>query len=602
MSPPKAPSTTSASEPRREQRRNGLGVSAGIAIGRAYLIGRDTLKAPRHHVEADDVDTEIARLKKALSASDKQLEKIKAKLASENESDYHIIDAHQLMLQDEHLVDRANTYISDELICAEWALRKAVDNIVSVFDAVEDEYLRERRSDVEFVFERVLRNLLGREAGPLSPPPDAIVVAYDLSPADTALLHKAAVAGLLTDAGGKTSHTAIIARAHEIPAVVGLEDLTEVVETDDLLILDGTAGVVIVNPSAATVAEYREEQRQQAAAAAVLMTNRAEPALTSCGVPIAMLANIDGPDEIDDALEYGAVGVGLVRTEYVYMTSDQLPEEQQHYESAKSLLEKMAGRPVTLRTFDLGADKLARFLEEADLGEANPALGLRSIRLCLASLGMPLFVSQLRGLLRASMHGPMRIMFPMISGVGELREARAVLDGVKADLRAEGIAFDEGIKVGIMIEMPSAALMSEMLAHECDFFSIGTNDLIQYTMAVDRVNEHVSYLYEPLHPALLRLIGEIASNAKRAGITATICGEMASDAVIVPVLIGLGLRDLSMSAVSIPEVKSAIRKFSVAEAEALVAEIRNLPTVEEVRTAVERFATSRKLVRAAKAG
>ncbi len=602
MSPPKAPLTTSSSEPRREQRRNGLGVSAGIAIGRAYLIGRDTLKAPRHHVEADDVDTEIARLKKALSASDKQLEKIKAKLASENESDYHIIDAHQLMLQDEHLVDRANTYISEELICAEWALRKAVDNIVSVFDAVEDEYLRERRSDVEFVFERVLRNLLGREAGPLSPPPDAIVVAYDLSPADTALLHKAAVAGLLTDAGGKTSHTAIIARAHEIPAVVGLEDLTEVVETDDLLILDGTAGVVIVNPSAATVADYREEQRQQAAAAAVLMTNRAEPALTACGVPIAMLANIDGPDEIDDALEYGAVGVGLVRTEYVYMTSEQLPEEQQHYESAKSLLEKMAGRPVTMRTFDLGADKLARFLEEADLGEANPALGLRSIRLCLASLGMPLFVSQLRGLLRASMHGPLRIMFPMISGVGELREARAVLDGVKADLRAEGIAFDEDIKVGIMIEMPSAALMSEMLARECDFFSIGTNDLIQYTMAVDRVNEHVSYLYEPLHPALLRLIGEIAGNAKRAGITATICGEMASDAVIVPVLIGLGMRDLSMSAVSIPEVKSAIRKFSVAEAEALVAEIRNLPTVEEVRIAVERFATTRKLVRAAKAG
>ena len=605
MAPPRIPAPITESlrsDPRREHRRTGLGVLAGIAIGRAYLIGRDTLKAPRHHVEPDDVDTELARLKKALNAADKQLEKIKAKLASENESDYHIIDAHQLMLHDEHLVDCANKFIVDESICAEWALRKAVDNIVVVFDAIEDEYLRERRSDVEFVFERVLRNLLGREAGPLSPPPDAIVVAYDLSPADTALLHKAAVAGLLTDAGGKTSHTAIIARAHEIPAVVGLEDLTELVETDDLLILDGTAGVVIVNPSAATVAEYREEQRQQTAAVAVLMTNREQPAQTACGVPIAMLANIDGPDELEDALEYGAVGVGLVRTEYVYMTSETMPDEQQHYESARAVLEKMAGRPVTMRTFDLGADKLARFLEEADLGEANPALGLRSIRLCLTSLGMPLFVAQLRGLLRASMHGPLRIMFPMISGVGELRDARAVLETVKADLRAAGIAFDETIKVGIMIEMPSAALVANMLGREVDFFSIGTNDLIQYTMAVDRVNEHVSYLYEPLHPALLRLIGEVAVAAKQNGISVKICGEMASDATLVPVLIGLGLRDLSMSPVSIPAVKSALRKFSVADAEALVAEIRNLPTTAEVRTAVELFATSRKLVRAIKAG
>jgi phosphoenolpyruvate-protein phosphotransferase (PTS system enzyme I) len=587
---------------RGEQRRTGIGVSAGIAFGRAYLIGRDTLKAPRHHVEPDDVDTELARLKKALSAADKQLEKIKAKLASENESDFHIIDAHQLMLHDEHLVEVANRFIRDESICAEWALRKAVDNIVSVFDSVEDEYLRERRSDVEFVFERVLRNLLGREAGPLSPPPDAVVVAYDLSPADTALLHKAAVAGLLTDAGGKTSHTAIIARAHEIPAVVGLEDLTELVETDDLLILDGSSGVVIVNPSAATVAEYREEQRAQAAASAVLLNNAEEPAVTACGVSIGLLANIDGPDEIDDALEYGAVGVGLVRTEYVYMTSETLPNEEQHYVSARSLLLKMTGRPVTMRTFDLGADKLARFLEEADLQEANPALGLRSLRLCLSSLGMPLFVAQLRGLLRASVHGPMRIMFPMISGVGELRAARAVLESVKGDLRRDGHAFDENIKVGIMIEMPSAALMADMLATETDFFSIGTNDLIQYTMAVDRVNEHVSYLYEPLHPSLLRLLGEIAQAAAKAGITATICGEMASDATIAPVLLGLGLRDFSMSAASIPQVKSALRKISLADAQALVSTIRKMATVEEIREAVAAFAASRQLIRAAKVG
>jgi len=259
-----------------EVRRAGLGVSAGIAFGRAYLIGRDTLKAPRHHIEPDDIDTEIARLYKAIAASDKQLAKIKEKLASENESDYHIITAHQMMLHDEHLVGAAVGYIREDKICAEWGLRRAVDDIAGVFDTIEDEYLRERRSDVEFVFQRVLRNLLGRDTGPLNPPPDAIVVAYDLSPADTAQLHKAAVAGLITDAGGKTSHTAIIARAHEIPAVVGLENITELAESDDLLIIDGGAGVVIINPTAATVAEFREEQRRQVAAGAALHEMREE--------------------------------------------------------------------------------------------------------------------------------------------------------------------------------------------------------------------------------------------------------------------------------------------------------------------------------------
>ncbi len=572
---------------RLETRKVGVAVSAGIAIGRAYLIGRDTLKAPRHHVEADDVDTEVARLKKALSAADKQLEKVKEKLASENESDYHIISAHQLMLHDEHLVDAAIGYINTELVCAEWGLRKAVDDIANVFDSIEDEYLRERMSDVEFVFERVLRNLLGRDTGPLSPPPDAVVVAYDLSPADTSTLHKAAVAGLLTDAGGRTSHTAIIARSHEIPAVVGLENITEIVETDDLLIVDGSAGVVIVNPMASTVAKYREEQWRQVAAGAQLQTIRDLPALTKCGqARVALYANIDSPDELDDLIEYGAEGIGLVRTEYLYMTSDVLPTEDTHMNNTAAMLERMAGKPATLRTFDLGADKLARFLEEAELNEANPALGLRSIRLCLTELGRPIFRTQLRGLLRGSVHGPLRIMFPMISGIGELRAARAVLEEVQVELRAEGIPFDEDIKVGIMIEMPSAALTADLLAEESDFFSIGTNDLIQYTMAVDRVNEFVSYLYEPLHPALLRLIGGVAQAAKARGISVTVCGEMAGDPVITPVLVGLGFHELSMSAVAIPEVKSVIRSMTLEGAQELVAKVLTLPTAEDVRAAV----------------
>ena len=574
---------------RFEIRRQGLGVSAGISFGRAYLIGRDTLKAPRHHIEADDVDTEVARLYKAIAASDKQLAKIKEKLASENESDYHIITAHQMMLHDEHLVGAAVGYIREELINAEWGLRRAVDDIAGVFDQIEDEYLRERRSDVEFVFERVLRNLLGRDTGPPSPPPDAIVVAYDLSPADTAQLHKAAVAGLITDAGGKTSHTAIIARAHEIPAVVGLETITEVVETDDLIMIDGAAGIVIVNPTAATVAEYREEQRRQVAAHSLLHSMRDLPSVTREGTAIQLYANIDGPEELDDALDYGAMGVGLFRTEYLFMGRTELPSEDTHYQTARQLIERLGGLPATIRTFDLGADKLASFLEKADLQEANPALGLRSIRLCLAELGRDLFRAQLRGLMRASAHGPLRLMFPMISGVAELRAVKAVLDEVRAELTASGVAYDSDVKIGVMIEMPSAALTADLLAQEVDFFSIGTNDLIQYTMAVDRVNEYVSYLYEPLHPSLLRLIGGVAAAGKAANIPVTVCGEMAGEPMIVPVLLGLGIRELSMSAVSVPEVKAMIRNMAVGEAEALVGRIQKLPTAAEIRAMVSDY-------------
>jgi phosphotransferase system enzyme I (PtsI) len=574
---------------RQDVRRQGVGVSAGIAFGRAYLIGRDSLKAPRHHIEADDVDTEVARLYKAIAASDKQLAKIKEKLASENESDYHIITAHQMMLHDEHLVGAAVSHIRDEKINAEWALRRAVDEIRAVFDAIEDEYLRERRSDVEFVFERVLRNLLGRDTGPLTPPPDAIVVAYDLSPADTAQLHKAAVAGLITDAGGRTSHTAIIARAHEIPAVVGLESITEVVETDDLVLIDGGAGVVIVNPTAATVAEYREEQRRQVAAGALLHLMRDLPARTRDDVDIQLYSNIDGPDELDDALDYGAMGVGLFRTEYLFMGRAELPDEETHYRTAREVIERLGGLPATIRTFDLGADKLAPFIEQAGLQEANPALGLRSIRLCLADLGRDLFRSQLRGLLRASAHGPLKIMFPMISGTAELRAARSVVDEVKLELTTAGVPYDPDVKIGIMIEMPSAALTADLLATECDFFSIGTNDLIQYTMAVDRVNEYVSYLYEPLHPSLLRLIGAVAKAADDAKIPVTVCGEMAGEPMIAPVLLGLGIRELSMSAVSVPEVKATIRAMSVDDARQLVKRIEKLPTAAEVRAMVSDF-------------
>jgi phosphotransferase system enzyme I (PtsI) len=305
--------------------------------------------------------------------------------------------------------------------------------------------------------------------------------------------------------------------------------------------------------------------------------------MTRDDVEVRLLANIDGPDELDDALEFGAMGVGLYRTEYLMMQEDSLPDEETHYLAAVRVLEKLAGRPATIRTFDLGSDKLAKFVVDADLQEANPALGLRSIRLCLAPLGRPLFEAQMRGLLRASAHGPLKIMFPMISGVAELRAVREIVDQLKDELRGAGIAFDEGVKLGIMIEMPSAALTADLLAAECDFFSIGTNDLIQYTMAVDRVNEYVSHLYEPLHPALLRLLADVARAGAVANIPVTVCGEMAGDPLIAPVLLGLGLRELSMSAVSVPEVKATIRRTSAHDARQLVSALRRVATAAEVR-------------------
>jgi phosphotransferase system enzyme I (PtsI) len=367
--------------------------------------------------------------------------------------------------------------------------------------------------------------------------------------------------------------------------VVALETITEAVETDDLLLIDGSTGVVIVNPSPATVAQYREEQRRQVAAGAQLQGMRDLPARTRDGVDVLLLANIDGPEELDDALEYGAMGVGLFRTEYLFMGTT-LPDEERHYQTALAVLQRLGGKPATIRTFDLGSDKIAKFIEDANLQEVNPALGLRSTRLCLSELGRDLFRAQLRGLLRASAHGPMKLMFPMISGVGELRGVKAIVADVMDELRGDGIAFDEDIELGIMIEMPSAALTADMLAKECDFFSVGTNDLIQYTMAVDRVNEYVSYLYEPLHPSLIRLLGEIGRAARAAGIPVAVCGEMAGEPMIAPVLIGLGMRELSMSAVSMGEVKASIREMTAADTEQLVARIRDLPTASDVRAVV----------------
>lgn len=572
----------------RELRKTGIAACQGIAIGRAYIVDRRQLKVPKRHIEQDEVEGEIERFHRAIEASGRQLEKIKQKIEEREKDHYAIITAHQLIMRDEHVVGATIKHIRERLINAEWALRRSVEQIKSVFDAVEDDYFRERRSDVDFVGERVLRNLLGRDTR-VTPPPDAIVIAHDLSPADTAVLYRAAVAGIATDVGGKTSHTAIIARGYSTPAVVGTEDLTAHVGRDDLVIVDGTEGVVIINPDPETVTEYRERGRLEIVAGIERLSRSADPAVTRDGVQVELLANLDQLNEASVAVSHGAEGVGLCRTEYHFMASEELPSEEDHFVYATNVMEAMGDRSVTFRTLDLGADKISEQHVEPH-EEANPALGLRSLRLCLTESMRPIFRSQLRGLLRASAHGDMKLMFPMISGLEELRAAKDFLAEIQNELRREGIAFDEEMPVGIMIEMPSAALVADHLAKYVDFFSIGTNDLIQYTIAVDRMNELVSYLYAPLHPALLRLIQTVVLAGKKQGIPVSICGEMAGDPVVAPVLLGLGLRTLSMHAVAMPDVKEAICCASLEELEALANTVLQLESATEVRAAANAFA------------
>ena len=562
------------------QTKKGIAAAHGIAIGRAFLVDRRRLKVPKRNIESDEVDSEVERFQRAINASDRQLERIKKKIAANQEDHFNVITAHQLILHDEHLVDETIRHITDGEINAEWAMRKTVAHIKGVFDAVDDEYFRERRSDVEFVGERILRNLLGRSSS-LSPPPDAIVVARDLSPADTAQVYRAMVAGIITDAGGKTSHTAIMARAHEVPCVVGLEDISKTVENDDLLIVDGSAGIVILQPTPAVVAQYRERRRVEAAADAALLANRDLPTKTTCGVDVVLRSNIEAAREIPGAVAHGAKGIGLFRTEYLYMGDVDLPTEETLYQLAVDVLAKLSGEPATFRTMDMGADKLSKLIATPNQ-EANPALGLRSLRLCFTPTVLPLFKQQIRAFLRAAAHGPIRLMLPMVSGVGELETALQIVADCRAELDKADIPYGRELPIGIMVETPSAALVADHLANYVQFFSIGTNDLIQYTMAVDRVNEFVSYLYEPMHPAILRLIQRTADAAQKAGISVSVCGEMAGDAEVALLLVGLGLRELSMNSVAIPEVKNAICKYSLDELQVIARDALDLPSGAEI--------------------
>ena len=561
----------------------GIPVAPGYAIGPAHLVDRHHIKVPKYHIDHSELPSELARLQRALDSSDRQIEHVKASLQSAGDEHVLILEAHQLMLRDDMLVGQTKLRIEKDLINADWAVTKVVHELKRTFDAMNDEYFRERRADVDYVGDRILRNLMGSAHPSLSQvTSDSVVVARDLSPADTAFLLRRPVLGFATEVGGKTSHTAIMARSLELPAVVGVERLVDVVGESDMLVIDGCTGRVLLNPSRDELRRYQKLQLGYTAKRAALNQTRYEPARTVDGRDIRVAGNIELGEEADIVLDYGAEGIGLFRTEYLYMNRETLPNEDEQLRQYKMVVERSGSAGATIRTLDLGGDK---FITPLKLSRGlNPVMGLRAIRFCLREHGI--FKTQLRAMLRASAFGPTRIMVPLISGVEEMLETRAILDECGAELRAEGHAFSDDVPLGAMVELPSAAVTADLLARVADFFAIGTNDLIQYTLAIDRANEHVAHMYRPLHPAMLRMLRTIISAAHEAGIRVSLCGEMAGDALYTPVLLGLGLEEFSMNANSIPIIKSVIRAVDMAACRALVDELMLLDRTAPIQKRV----------------
>ena len=571
----------SGDKAREEIRFHGAGVSPGIAQGAIHVVRDDLDDVARYRIEPAQIANEIGRFEAALIQTRTQILEMQQKIAeSIGAKDAGIFDAHLLVVEDRTLIDEVLRKLEADLCNVEWVFQEVANNYAETLSKIDDPYLRERALDIEDVTRRVIRNLQGKAPKAfLALTEPHILVAHNLTPSDAATMNRERVLGIATDLGSRTSHTAIMARSLNIPAIVGLHNATEKLETGQHVLLDGTDGLLVVDPTPETFARYGELESKRVQITQKLAELRETKSTTRDGRHIVLSANIELPSDVDAVAANGAEGIGLYRTEFLYLNRTTLPTEDEQYETYRKVAERVSPDPLIIRTFDLGGDKLAP--GAADVGdELNPFLGWRAIRFCLENIDI--FKTQLRAILRASAVGNVKIMFPMISGVGELRRALSILAECKEELRRTGSTFSDTTEVGAMIEIPSAALSADILAREVDFFSIGTNDLIQYAIAVDRVNERIAHLYEPTHPAVLRLLKMIADAARANDIWVGVCGEMAGDIALIPLLLGLGMDELSAGATLVPRVKRAVQSLTIPECRQLVDEALELQTPSEI--------------------
>ena len=569
----------------------GIAASQGISFAKAYVFVEPDLTVKE--VKIEDVEAEVKRFEDAIEASKKELTIIKENaLASLGADKAAVFEAHLLILDDPEFMGTVKTDIESKVINAEYAFKETSDMFISMFEAMDNEYMKERAADIRDVSKRILAHLLGVDLpNPSLIDEEVIVIAEDLTPSDTAQLNKKYVKGFATNIGGRTSHSAIMARSLEIPAVVGTSSITEDVKNGDTLILDGLDGVVLVNPDEATTAEYKEKHAKFEAQKAEWAKLVTEKSVTKDGHEVILAANIGTPADLEGVKNNGGEAVGLYRTEFLYMGRDQLPTEDEQFEAYKAVLEGMGDKPVVVRTLDIGGDKELPYLDLPK--EMNPFLGWRAVRIALDR--REILHAQLRAVLRASAFGKLAVMFPMIISVEEIRELKSVLETLKAELRAEGKAFDENIQVGVMVETPSAAVNAKFLAKEVDFFSIGTNDLTQYTLAVDRGNELISHLYNPMSPSVLGLIKQVIDASHAEGKWTGMCGELAGDERATLLLLGMGLDEFSMSAISVPHIKKLVRNVSYQEAKALADEALQKPTAAEIEQLIQAFLAEKSL-------
>jgi len=548
---------------------SGTGVSRGIALGKAHILHRGQIEIPEYVVPKEFVNDEISRLKEALLTASTQLKAIRKHIPQNTPADIgSFIDAHLLMIQDSMLSDEPIRMIQQQQCNAEWALKQQRDMLVQVFDAMDDPYLRTRKDDIDHVVNRVLGLLLDESAHASdvdSRLKGAILIADDLSPADTVLMQHFGIAGFITEFGGPTSHTSILARSLGVPAIVGLHNARRFLKENESIIIDGRVGTVLADTDESTAKYYRRRQRKEKKRLNELKELKGKPAITSDAQVIRLHANIELPEDIPAVRKVAAEGIGLYRTEFLYMNRDDFPSEDEQYTVYKNVIKALRGAPVTIRTFDLGADKQVDGATSSKQAGTNPALGLRAVRLCLRDTEM--FMPQLRAILRASAHGPVRIMIPMLSNLTELHQVKQLIDDAKLELDREGKTYADVIPIGGMIEVPAAALAANQFAKQLDFLSIGTNDLIQYTLAIDRIDDEVSYLYEPLHPAVLQLINMSIRAANKEKIPISMCGEMAGDPYFTRLLLGLGLREFSMHPSALLEIKRIVNSSDTRQCE-----------------------------------